>query len=276
MRQRRHGFTLVELLVVIGVIALLISILMPALNSARSAARLVQCQSNLKQVHNALLIYANVNQGYLPYASSKAGFDATKEILTTNASTYLELSQLLGTQITDPMNLEAEIHPMFRCTEGVNPDEAIVVWAPKLVRDIRFNIRAMPGYDQWGVNPREWPQRKIATIRKSAEKIAIWEGPQLLDWNASVEPETIHMDTWRGSGDGWGHKFVDPSDAGWDEGHLNELLDTGPNKDHNGWFQCVVRFRHKNNTLGPVGYFDGHCEVKRKGEIRIREMAVNR
>jgi len=276
MRQRRHGFTLVELLVVIGVIALLISILMPALNSARSAARLVQCQSNFKQIHNALLMYANANRGYLPYASSAAGFDATKEVYTTNASTYLELSGILGTTSVDPTDTNAEINQVFRCVEGVNPDEAIVVWAPKLVRDIRFNIRAMPGYDQWGPAPQEWPQRKISTIRKSADKIAFWEGPQLLDWNASCEPETINMDGWRGSGAGWGHKFVDPSDANWDQAHLDEILDTGPNREQTGWWQCIVRFRHKKDTLGPVGYFDGHVDVRRLKEIKVGEMCINR
>jgi prepilin-type processing-associated H-X9-DG protein/prepilin-type N-terminal cleavage/methylation domain-containing protein len=63
-RFSRMGFTLVELLVVIGIIALLISILLPALNRARAAAQSTQCQSMLRQFGNADAIYMNINKGW--------------------------------------------------------------------------------------------------------------------------------------------------------------------------------------------------------------------
>jgi prepilin-type N-terminal cleavage/methylation domain-containing protein/prepilin-type processing-associated H-X9-DG protein len=78
MRSRQrpvgcNGFTLVELLVVLGIIAVLIGMLMPAVLSARHSAAQSQCASNLRQWANAFNIYAVENHGFLPRRGQGVG-----------------------------------------------------------------------------------------------------------------------------------------------------------------------------------------------------------
>src|SRR5215510_814826 len=71
MRMHRRAFTLVELLVVIAIITILLAILLPIVGRAREQARRVQCASNLRQITQAWLLYADNNQGLLPAAAAK-------------------------------------------------------------------------------------------------------------------------------------------------------------------------------------------------------------
>jgi prepilin-type N-terminal cleavage/methylation domain-containing protein len=78
-RSRRVGFTLVELLVVIGIIAVLISVLLPTLGRAREAAKRTQCLSNLRQIGTLLNMYANAHKGQVPLGTSSAAGSAAGE-----------------------------------------------------------------------------------------------------------------------------------------------------------------------------------------------------
>jgi prepilin-type N-terminal cleavage/methylation domain-containing protein/prepilin-type processing-associated H-X9-DG protein len=64
----KRAFTLVELLTVIGIIALLIAILLPALNRARESAKTLMCSNHLRQLQLSVFMYVNDNKGFLPAA----------------------------------------------------------------------------------------------------------------------------------------------------------------------------------------------------------------
>ena len=82
--RNAKGFTLVELLVVIGIIALLIGILIPTLSKAQQQAKVTACMSNMRQLAQGWIMYTNDNRGSIPYAETDAERNADGSINTSN------------------------------------------------------------------------------------------------------------------------------------------------------------------------------------------------
>lgn len=93
----RPGFTLVELLVVIGIIALLIGILLPALNTARESARTIKCAANLRSVGQGIAIYTAENKGALPASNYYKGLRSEngQQLPTTPDQGYVHWSSFI-------------------------------------------------------------------------------------------------------------------------------------------------------------------------------------
>jgi prepilin-type processing-associated H-X9-DG protein len=123
----RRGFKLVEVLVVLGIIALLIVLLLPATRSARPAARRAQCTNNLKQIAMALRNYEQAHKA-LPPAYTVDAEGRPLHSWRTLILPYLEQEPLYQTidfsrPWNDPANAKALETPLpvFRCPEAVGP-----------------------------------------------------------------------------------------------------------------------------------------------------------
>jgi len=118
-RQPRGGFTLVELLVVIGIIAVLIGILLPALKKARDSANTTKCASNLRQIALAVISYANDNRGRLPPSRINKGD-------TIYPNGFFWANELVrGKYASSVTGVDSAGKPLdgesvFRCPSGIN------------------------------------------------------------------------------------------------------------------------------------------------------------
>jgi prepilin-type N-terminal cleavage/methylation domain-containing protein len=240
-----RGFTLIELLVVISIIALLISILLPALGSAREAAVAVQCQAQIRSVSQAAIMYTVDNSEYYPNIwSYNTNVPGNWMTWAEQIASYLGM---IGRQASDGSsnNIASADNPMIICPDMLLP--------PSVESGAGFNWTT----GIYGPNPNIMPQ-VTATGTAANQSDPRYPGIRMKDSLVQDKSRNVMFTDVKQSFNTARRNFNWSNWGGNMHTHFSSLE---PNYTRN-WEWWDARDGSGSNGVGSMAYADGHGDQR--------------